>query len=152
MLIFIEKKQHCNVGSWQGECIKFEECPFTRFFGDILNSEDIIEIRKRASVCSNFGKKLLCCEIATNNDKRPSPDPVTRPAKPTVQPITDVVISPTLSPQGDPLLHRNYKLFKDLKCGSSYSNRVANGKFIRFYDTRFTLNQTFHFRRGRKHF
>jgi hypothetical protein len=35
----------------------------------------------------------------------------------------------TLKPSTtDPVLHQNYKFFKDLKCGSSSSNKIANGK------------------------
>lgn len=69
-----------------------------------MTQDDIKDIHDRTSRCSLFGRvtRQLCCE--TN-----------------VRPIIKTTSS-------DPLLHQNYNLFNDRKCGLQSSNRVANGE------------------------
>lgn len=110
--------------SWQGECVEFKECLFERSFGGFVSSEDIIEIKKRSAACNCSGKNLFCCEIS--NIKPATSIEVTIPPQTTASNI----VPTTVSSQNDPLLHSNYKLFKDLKCGSTFSNRVAHGELF----------------------
>lgn len=65
-----------------------------------------MNIRERRSRCSLYGRvsSQVCCETDT---------------RPIIQ---------TTSSSLDPLLHKNYNLFNDRKCGSQSSNRVANGE------------------------
>ena len=107
----------------------FNDCDFVKSFGDILNSEILDELRNRNSACSNYGRRLICCEKSFASNQQLALNPVTQPSTTTTERIVQDSLNPTpIRFQGDPTQHPNYNLFKDLKCGSSYSNRVANGK------------------------
>lgn len=122
-----------------GECVQLKECDFVRSFGDILNSEILQELRDRNSACGSHGRRLICCEKSAGSsvvsDQQLALTPMTHYAAPTVvQAPTD----PTpFRFQGESVDHPNFNVFKNLKCGSSYSNRVANGIYQRcFFHTK----------------
>lgn len=91
-------------GKINGICVDSNKCSSIKQPDDFINEHDFIKIRERKSRCSLFGRvssSQVCCE--TN-----------------IKPI----IKTTLS---DPVLHNNYNLFNDRRCGSQSSNRIANG-------------------------
>lgn len=121
-----------------GECVQLNDCSFVQSFGDFLNSEILQELRDRNSACSSYGKRLICCEISESSNQQLSLNPISlqTPAPPQ---IVQVTTDPTPTRfQGNHALHPKYNLFKDLKCGSSYSNRVANGN-VHHYVSTFSL-------------
>lgn len=123
LLNFSEYRQ-CSVSRWRGRCVAFKECLDTNRQGEFLNPEEVTEIRKRIYACSNYGRGLACCE-ESQIFRVTLPFPTTTTfstttQRPYVQPYVD-------SYSDDPLLHYNYRLFKDLKCGGSSLNRVAFG-------------------------
>lgn len=120
---FAEYRQ-CNVDYWRGQCVGFKQCSFTNRQGEFLNPEEIVEIRKRIYACSNYGRGFACCE--ENQIIRATlPPPTTTIRTTTTQQV--VIASNVGAFSEDPLLHYNYRLFKDLKCGGSSLNRVAFG-------------------------
>lgn len=112
-----------------GECVQFNDCSFFQSFGDILNNEILQELRERNGACSNYGRRLICCERSDASYQQLALAPTTtQPLTTTTRPQV-LMDSSTSTFEGDPITHPNYSLFKDLKCGlSSNANRVANGK------------------------
>lgn len=120
-LWLLESSRTCTYLSLHGVCSPYLQCSFiTKRQGNFLNPEELLEIRGRLEACRPYGRGLVCCEkteevvhISTETPAAPdSPEATTS--------SSDVPIDHTQHPK--------YSLFKDLKCGGSASNRVANGK------------------------
>ncbi|CAO1433260.1 unnamed protein product [Diamesa serratosioi] len=99
-------------GSINGICVELNKCASIKQPGDFITETDLMNIRERRSRCSLYGgvSSQVCCE--TN-------------IKPIIKTTTS---SSSSSSSSDPMLHKNYKLFNDLKCGTQSTNRIANGE------------------------
>lgn len=135
-LNFPETKHTCVTFKFFGECVDFQECPFTSKLSDVVLESDVREFRDRVSACSSYGKRLMCCEksanVASNFNNRPMNYRPTQPVRTTWRPPSTFAPYPVTTSEiptshGDPVTHPNYRFFQNLKCGSVFINRVAHG-------------------------
>lgn len=92
------------------------ECAFTSRLSDFVQESDLREFRDRVTACSSYGSRLMCCE--KNTDSSTTRTTITQ------QETTNRI----QTSQGDPLTHPNHRFFKNLKCGLSLGDRIANGE------------------------
>lgn len=118
MSFILESRQPCEVSrpSFQGECVLFSDCPFANNIPDFLTSDTFNEIRERSNACN---RGSFCCERSRGSSVTPVPAITVTPQRESVPSRID----------GDLENHPNYRFFKDLRCGTSYTDRISNGEF-----------------------
>lgn len=131
----LDERDSCTHSSFAGECVPYAECSFTRNVGELVSPEFLSEINKRAALCTKNG--LICCEKSLVSATTSSTTQIPRQSN--NKPIyslanwflrfSTILIDAEVTPQADPTKHENFKIFKNLKCGPSSRNRVANGKY-----------------------